>query len=84
MRNIVVELLKALKEESIICCPCLPGMDAQKLRKISWAFVQEAWRYPFVILGKNNVHMKKVYGNLKLSKTRLWVLVVNGHEAFNL
>ena len=62
MRNIVVELLKALKEESIICCPCLPGMDAQKLRKISRAFVQEAWRYPFVILGKNNVHMRKVYG----------------------
>ena len=63
MENIVVELLKALKEESIICFPCLTGMDAQKLRETHGAFVKEAWRYPFVILGKNNVHMKKVYVN---------------------
>ena len=27
MRNIVVELLKALKRSPFICCPCLPGMD---------------------------------------------------------
>ena len=58
-RNIVVEMLKALKEESIICFPCLPGMDAQKVEKSPWDFVQEARRYPFVTLGKNNMHIRK-------------------------
>ena len=62
---LLLNCLKNLKRSPFVCCPCLPGMDVQKLRKNSpWNFVQEAWRYPFVTLGKNNMHMKKVFGNL--------------------
>ena len=78
-------MLKAFKRSPYICFPCLPGMDVLLLRSnnLHRSFVQEAWRYPFVILGKNNMHIMKVFGNLKLWD-KVWALVIRGHEASNL
>ena len=69
---LLLNCLKHYKRSPYICFPCLPGMDVLLLRlnSLHRSFVQEAWRYPFMILDKTNMHMKKVYVNLYLSRTR--------------
>ena len=61
--NIVVEMLKAFKRGVHNLFSLSSRYGSLKVERNLLGFVQEAWRYPFVIIGKNTMHIRKVYGN---------------------